>query len=123
MQYVCNLILTEISSSISYKVSGLAQQIYDNSTLGQKFQELIANDAELKSNKQALDRQVTTHWNSDFDCLYSHLYFKTVVQSMTGVTENKLKAYRLSDDQWDLAEDLQAVLVVFYFYFISLLTF
>ena len=61
-------------------------------------------------------------WNSDFDCLYSHLYFKTVIQSMTGVTENKLKAYRLNEDQWDLAEDLQAVLVVVLFYFLLLIS-
>jgi hypothetical protein len=37
---------------------------------------------------------------------------------MTGVTENKLKAYHLTDDQWDLAEDLQAVLVVAFLFFI-----
>ena len=67
--------------------------------------------------KDSLAWRVPTRWNSDFDCLYSHLYFKTVVESMTGVTENKLKAYCLTDDQWDLAEDLQAVLVVAFFYF------
>lgn len=31
---------------------------------------------------------------------------------MTGVSEHKLKAYSLDDEQWTLAEDLQAVLVV-----------
>jgi len=34
---------------------------------------------------------------------------------MTAVSENKLKAHHLSEEQWDLAEDLQAVLVVVYF--------
>lgn len=97
---------------MSYKVSGLARRIHDNSTLGQKFQELIANDAELKSNKQALDCRVTTRWNSDFDCLAAHLHFKNIIQSLTGVSENKLKAYCLSDELWDLAEDVQEVLLV-----------
>jgi hypothetical protein len=45
---------------------------------------------------------------------------------MTGVTENKLRGYRLCEDQWDLAEDLQAVLVVeplfLFFIIISILT-
>jgi len=41
---------------------------------------------------------------------------------MTGVTENKLRGYCFCEDQWDLAEDLQAVLVVeplflFYYYY------
>jgi len=87
------LILSEISSSILYKVLGLAWQIHNNSTLDQKFQELIANDAELKSNKQALDQHITTCWNSDFDCLAAHLHFKNIIQYLTGVSENKLKAY------------------------------
>ncbi|KAF8808169.1 hypothetical protein BYT27DRAFT_7291704, partial [Phlegmacium glaucopus] len=91
-----------------------ACRIQDSSPLKEKFKDLVSRDPELQSSmRDSLARRVPTRWNSDFDCLYSHLYFKTVVQSMTGVTENKLKAYRLSEDQWDLAEDLQAVLVLF----------
>ena len=114
LRYVFSLILTAVSSSLPYKVSGLAQRIHDNSTLGQKFQELIANDTELKSNKHALDCCVTTHWNSDFDCLAAHLHFKNIIQSLTGVSENKLKSYRLSDELWDLADDVQEVLLVWF---------
>jgi hypothetical protein len=44
--------------------------------------------------------------------LAAHLHFKNVIQSITAVTENKLKPYRLSDEQWDLAEDVQEVLKV-----------
>jgi hypothetical protein len=82
----------------------------------EKFKQLISQDPELQSiTRSALTRRVPTCWNSEFDCLYSHLYFKSVIQSMTAVSENKLKAYHLSEEQWDLAEDLQAVLVVVYF--------
>ena len=64
------------------------------------------------SNKHALDCCVTTRWNSDFDCLAAHLHFKNIIQSLTGVSENKLKSYRLSDELWDLADDVQEVLLV-----------
>ncbi|KAF9458249.1 hypothetical protein BDZ94DRAFT_1240160 [Collybia nuda] len=63
-----------------------------------------------KSTKQALDHQVPTHWNADHACIAAHLYFKTVVQSLTSVDSNKLQAYQLTDNQWDLAEDLNEVL-------------
>jgi hypothetical protein len=95
------------------QVAGLARRIHDAPNLNEKFKLHVSQDPELQSStRDALARRVPTRWNSDFDCLYSHLYLKSVVQSMTGVSENKLKAYRLSDDQWDLAKDLQAVLVV-----------
>ncbi|KAF8812651.1 hypothetical protein BYT27DRAFT_7220809 [Phlegmacium glaucopus] len=104
----------ELALNLFPKVAGLARQIQDSLPLKEKFKDLVLRDPELQSSmRDSLARRVPTRWNSDFDCLYSHLYFKTVVQSMTGVTENKLKAYRLSEDQWDLAEDLQAVLVLF----------
>jgi hypothetical protein len=86
--------------------------VHDNSTLNEKFQDLIDKDSDLKSNKRALDQCVPTRWNSDLDCLAAHLHFKNTIQSITAVTENKLKPYRLSDEQWDLVEDVQEVLKV-----------
>jgi hypothetical protein len=44
--------------------------------------------------------------------LAAHLYFKNIIQALTGVSGNKLQAYRLSDKLWDLAEDVQEVLKV-----------
>ncbi|KAF8797359.1 hypothetical protein BYT27DRAFT_7229009 [Phlegmacium glaucopus] len=104
----------ELALNLFPKVAGLACSIQDSSPLKEKFKDLVSRDSELQSSmRDSLAQHVPTQWNSDFDRLYSHLYFKTVIQSMTGVTENKLKAYCLSEDQWDLAEDLQAVLVLF----------
>ena len=42
---------------------------------------------------------------------------------MTGVSENKLKSYRLSDEQWELSDDLGDVLKVFIFlyHFVTML--
>ncbi|KAF8237070.1 hypothetical protein L208DRAFT_1249224, partial [Tricholoma matsutake] len=52
-------------------------------------------------------------WNSDLTCLDAHLYFRSPVEQLTGAAINKLQAYQLSEDQWDLAETLSAVLEVF----------
>jgi hypothetical protein len=35
---------------------------------------------------------------------------------MTGVSDNKLKAYRLTEEQWELAEDVEEVLKVVFFF-------
>jgi hypothetical protein len=55
---------------------------------------------------------VTTQWNSNLACLEAHLHFKNIIQQLTGVAANKLQAYRLSDQQWELAKDLIEVLMV-----------
>jgi len=34
---------------------------------------------------------------------------------MTGVSDNKLKAYCMTDEQWKLAEDVEEVLKGFFF--------
>ncbi|KAF9521710.1 hypothetical protein CPB83DRAFT_739862, partial [Crepidotus variabilis] len=94
------------------KVSGLAHRVHDITTLNKHFQELVRTDQELQSTKRGLAQRVPTCWNSDFDCIDSHLHFKAVIQGMTGVTDLKLKAYALSEDEWDLTKDLQEVLKV-----------
>ena len=85
------------------------------------FRTLLLQDPELKTSKRALDRHVPTRWNTDFDCLSAHLHFKNIIQAMTGVSEYKLKAYQLNDEQWDLVDDIAEVLMVFFnlFYYIN----
>ncbi|KAF8809316.1 hypothetical protein BYT27DRAFT_7222541 [Phlegmacium glaucopus] len=56
---------------------------FDSSPLKEKFKDLVSQDSELQSS------------------------MRESLAQRTGVTENKLKAYCLSEDQWDLAEDLQ----------------
>ena len=81
-------------------------------TLKEKFDILVTNDKDLSGNKETLDRCVPTRWNSDLTCLDAHLYFRSPVEQLTGAAINKLQAYWLSEDQWDLAETLSAVLEV-----------
>lgn len=106
---------------IVYKVSGLARHVHDNSTLKEKFDTLVSNDKDLPGDKTALDRRVPTRWNSDLTCLDAHLYFRSPVEQLTGAAINKLQAYRLSEEQWNLAETLSAILevIIFYFIFVS----
>ncbi|KAF9043281.1 hypothetical protein BJ165DRAFT_1348251 [Panaeolus papilionaceus] len=96
-------------------VAGFARRIHDSTTLNTQFLELVSNskDPKVQSNKRALDRCVPTCWNSDFDCLSAHVHFKSVIQSMTGVSANKLQRYRLTEVQWQLADDINEVLVLF----------
>jgi hypothetical protein len=103
-----------LSHSFTYKtqVSGLARRVHDNSTLKEKFDTLVQNDNDLTGDKTALDRRVPTRWNADLTCLNAHLHFKSPIEQLTGAAINKLKAYRLSDEQWDLATTLSAILEV-----------
>jgi hypothetical protein len=105
--------------SIEFKVAGLARRVHDNSTLKEKFDTLVSNDKDLPGDKTALDRRVTTRWNSDLTCLNAHLYFRSPIEQLTGAAVNNLRAYRLSEEQWDLAETLSSILEVKYLYFLS----
>ena len=94
------------------QVAGLARRVHDGTTLKEKFDKLVQEDEELEGSKNALDRRVATRWNSDLTCLEAHLHFKNIIQQLTGVAANKLQAYRLSVQQWELADDLIEVLMV-----------
>jgi hypothetical protein len=93
-------------------VAGLARRVHDSSPLKEKFDTLVTNDKDLPGDKTMLDRRVPTRWNSDLTCLDAHLYFRSPVEQLTGAAVNKLQAYRLSEDQWNLAEILSAILEV-----------
>ncbi len=95
-------------------MAGLARRVHDVSVLNQDFVDRVANskDSEIADSQHALARRVPTRWNSDFDCLDAHVFFKDTVQAMTGVRANKLTAYRLDDEQWELADEILEVLKV-----------
>jgi hypothetical protein len=60
-------------------VSGFAHRIHDSPTLKEAFDKAVDYDEELSGTSQMLARHVPTRWNSDLDCLASHLLFKDVV--------------------------------------------
>ncbi|KAF8989225.1 hypothetical protein BDQ17DRAFT_1187538, partial [Cyathus striatus] len=94
-------------------VSELACRIHDSDVLHRAFDDMVQKNNTLQGFKHMLDRCVATHWNSDFTCLSSHLLFQREIQQITAITEYKLKAYCLSDRQWDMVENLVDVLNIF----------
>ncbi|KAG8707459.1 hypothetical protein FRC08_000485 [Ceratobasidium sp. 394] len=95
------------------KVSGLAQQVRDSPSLTSAFEELVEKDEELEGDAKALPTRCATRWNTERVCIVGHVHFKTPVQWLTSNPHFKLKKYALTDDQWDLAAELRAVLEVF----------
>jgi hypothetical protein len=80
--------------------------------LKEKFDNLVQANPDIRGIKRALDRHVSTRWNSDLTCLDAHVHFRPVVEQLTAASANKLKAYRLNERQWELAEEVQEALVV-----------
>lgn len=95
-------------------MAGLARRVHDSPTLQEKFEKLV--DAQINSNpgqKRTLTRRVPTRWNSDLACLAAHIAFETPVKQLTSDSNNKLKQYALTEEQWKLAKQLGEVLEVY----------
>ena len=84
----------------------MARWVHDISVLNQNFVDQVAanKDPEIANSQRTLACRVPTRWNADFDCLDAHVFFKDIVQAMTGVCANKLTAYCLNDGQWNLSD-------------------
>ncbi|KAH6894754.1 hypothetical protein BKA70DRAFT_1375748 [Coprinopsis sp. MPI-PUGE-AT-0042] len=86
---------------------------HDATTLKEQFDGLVKQNKSLEGHKAVLERRVAARWNSDFNCLNSHLHFKNEVQSLTAISSNNLRAYQLTDSQWKIALDLRDCLEIF----------
>jgi len=95
-----------------HKVSGLAHCVHDTSVLKEKFNNLVQANPDTQCSKSTLDHHVSARWNSNLSCLDAHVHFRPVVEQLTALSVNKLKAYWLTEKQWELAEEVQEVLVV-----------
>ncbi|KAJ6587465.1 hypothetical protein DFH09DRAFT_909471 [Mycena vulgaris] len=95
------------------KVAGLARRVHDSVTLGTKFETLVAADNTLLGERKGLTRQIPTRWNSEYDCLESHMHFFNPVEALTVSTVNKLGSFKLTDLQWLLAQEVLDVLAIF----------
>ena len=95
-------------------MAGLARRVHDASVLNQDFVDQVSTskDPEIANSWRTLARHVPTRWNADFDCLDAHVFFKDIVQAMTGVCANKLTAYHLNDEQWEISDEILEVLKV-----------
>ena len=95
-------------------MAGLARWVHDISVLNQDFVDRVAasKDPEIANSQCTLACCVPIRWNADFDCLDAHVFFKDIVQAMTGVCANKLTAYHLNDEQWEISDEILEVLKV-----------
>ena len=82
-------------------MAGLTRRIHDSPTLQAKFEVLIGEESQMR----ALIRRVVTRWNTDFDCLQSHITLKRAVNTLM-VADPSLKKYQLDEKQWELAHAL-----------------
>jgi len=88
------------------KVAGLARRLHDSSTLQSKFERLITS-----GQTTTLIRRITTRWNTDFDCLQSHITMEREIIALITM-EVPLKKYLLTKEQWELARMLTKQLEV-----------
>lgn len=98
------------------KVAGLARRVHDSATISHRFELYVKQDREedpnsLPGHKTTLDRRVPTRWNSDLAAIRAHVYFERQVRRLTA-SDDSLKPFALSEDQWRLAKELSQVLEV-----------
>lgn len=92
----------------------MAHHVHDSTTLLQKFDAIVAADPTLATGQTQLSRHVATQWNSDLECLQSHVELHSAVEQLTAPASNKLCQYALDEDQWRLDTQLVNILVVGY---------
>ncbi|TFY82246.1 hypothetical protein EWM64_g1767 [Hericium alpestre] len=92
------------------KVAGLARKVHDSPTLQERFEKCVSNDA-LPVHGDGNNND--TNGREDFACLAAHVRFQDPVRVLTADRRNNLKAYALSAEQWELAEHLADVLLIF----------
>lgn len=94
------------------QVSGLSRRVHASPVLREAFEQLAFKDPTLASDQRMLTERVDTRWDTDHDCLDSHIHFKVQTQLMTANPKYKLKGYALNDAQWALADEMVTVLEV-----------
>jgi hypothetical protein len=67
---------------------------------------------DLKLAERMIPCDVTTRWNSTFDMLDFAVEHIAAVNAITSDRDMKLRQYELSEDEWDVARQLQDVLKV-----------
>ena len=72
---------------------------------------------------QMMPHNVSTQWNSTFNMLQFALTYHMPLDNLTGIWEMKLRSYKLSEEEWKIADQLAGILDVSYTYIMTLYTF
>jgi hypothetical protein len=67
---------------------------------------------ELKLKSRILPRDVVTRWNSTYYMLSFAVKYRSAIDAMTADRNLKLRRFELETEEWAIAEDLVAVLLV-----------
>ncbi|QRV99835.1 AC transposase [Ceratobasidium sp. AG-Ba] len=93
------------------KVAGLVRRVHASTHLRERFEQLATKNT--SSEQRILTKRVDTRWDTEYDCLESHIHFKVEAQLLTGDSSLKLKSYSLNEAQYSLADEMLAVLEIF----------
>ncbi|KAG8705564.1 hypothetical protein FRC09_002881 [Ceratobasidium sp. 395] len=89
------------------KIAGLAKRAHKSAVVQHRFEEYVAQLPSLSGSKRrALARRMATRWNTDLECIRSHVYFEPAVKLLVADRDLSLKRFELSNTQWRLAERL-----------------
>jgi hypothetical protein len=59
-----------------------------------------------------MPRDVSTRWNSSYDMMDFSTQYRKAIDRMTGDKKAGLRAYELSDDEWEIVTQLTEILKV-----------
>lgn len=90
----------------------MARKVHDSSPVGLAFAKLVDADKSIAGQTQTLARRCASRWNTEYDSIDTSLTLETPVRALLKEKDLNLKAFKLSDDQWELAADLRDVLEV-----------
>ncbi|KAK6966843.1 dimer-Tnp-hAT domain-containing protein, partial [Favolaschia claudopus] len=89
------------------RVCGLARKIHDSSPVATSFAKIVDNDPTIVGQTQTLARRCASRWNSDYYSRDTALILEQPVRALMKDKDLNLKAYKLTNDQWNLAADLR----------------
>ena len=71
---------------------------------------------ELKLHERMMPRDIMTCWNSTYNMLEIDIEYCEELEAMTGNQKMKMRQYKLTEEDWNIATQLQDVLKVCYYY-------
>ncbi|KAJ6466083.1 hypothetical protein DFH09DRAFT_849781, partial [Mycena vulgaris] len=89
------------------RVCGLARKIHDSSPVASAFATIIDQDTTIVGQTWTLACRCASRWNTEYDTIDTALILEQPVQMLLKDKDLNLKAFKLTDDQWNLAADLR----------------
>ncbi|KAJ7679853.1 hypothetical protein B0H17DRAFT_846753, partial [Mycena rosella] len=93
-------------------VCGLARKIHDSSPVASAFATIVDQDTTIVGQPRTLARRCASRWNTEYDTINTALILEQPVRTLLKDKDLNLKAFKLTDDQWNLVADLRDVLEV-----------